>query len=585
MINLPSFRRPVAHTLASLIIGSAAFLLAGCIEPFDSPGAADASSADGASPDAGPLAADGASPDAGPVADASTSDGGLADAGAGPTVDAAVADASATDAASADSAAPDASTSDGGGPVPVVSLENRVCQEGDVGEHFCSIPFRLSTATNHDVVVFVELVAASTTATAGVDFRISSFGVTVAAGQTTGEIPLVILGDRIVEPTEVIAYRLVSVTGATMGTSAGSILIIDDDSPAPPATATSNPLPVGRGFHTATALADGRVVLIGGYVNGAIVSSIDVLEANGTGHAFANPLPEPRSKHSATLLADGRILVVGGATQGSTVPFASTVLIDPSSGNVTTGPAFTQVRYGSSTVALADGRVLVAGGFASVEGVACLASAEIFVPRSAGTVDRVVPAENAMPSAGNAMAAVRAADGSVFFLGGSCVNSRKIVRYVPGVGFRLEAASLRADRVAASASLLPDGRIFVAGGLDSTNRVVQASTEILNATSATTIDGPTLAEARYDHRVLSLTDGRVVLSGGTFLSSGVRTRSTVEVFDSSSNTMRTPFTFVEPRAYHAVVRFNDRVLHLGGYLIDSAGARSLASYEVTNFGP
>jgi hypothetical protein len=75
----------------------------------------------------------------------------------------------------------------------------------------------------------------------------------------------------------------------------------------------------------------------------------------------------------------------------------------------------------------------------------------------------------------------------------------------------------------------------------------------------------------------------VVLSGGSFFAGGLEPRATVEVFDPAMNTVRTAFTLRQPRAEHAIARLGNRVLHLGGYVIDGGGARSLANYEVTTF--
>ena len=562
------FTLSVAQALAAIVAATPAFFLSACVDPIETTGTTtvDAGSGDAGSVDAA-------------TADAATSDAAASDAA--PDSSVVWADAATTDGGtgSDDAAAPDA-----GPALPSVNVENRVCQEGDIGEHFCSIPIHLSAPSPVDVVVFVELDRAASTATENLDYRMSSFGITIAAGQTTGEIPVSILGDRTVEPDETVWYRISRATGATIGTSRGSILIVNDDATVPPAPSTLTSMYLGRGFHTATALADGRVILVGGYINGAISTSIGVIEADGTSHAFPAELPTPRSRHSATLLADGRILVVGGSTQGTSVPLATTVFVNPASGTVTPGPALSAVRYLHSAVALADGRVLLAGGSTSVAGGPSLGSAEIF-STSAG-VDTITATENNLPTANDSMVSVRAADGSVFLLGGVGAGSRTIVRYVPGVGFRRESASLHANRVTGTATVLPDGRIFVAGGMDTTANVVLTTTELLDPSSATTIDGPTLAEARYDLQAVSLSDGRVVLSGGTFLNPGPRPRSTVEVFDPATLAMRTAFTFAEPRAYHAVVRFGNRLLHIGGYGVDAGGlSRSQASYEVTDFGP
>jgi hypothetical protein len=181
------------------------------------------------------------------------------------------------------------------------------------------------------------------------------------------------------------------------------------------------------------------------------------------------------------------------------------------------------------------------------------------------------------------MAAAKRGDGSVVFLGGACSDPLKVVRYVPGVGFRRDGFNLRSPRVSATASTLPDGRVLLAGGMNTgTNTVVQR-TEIVDVVGLISIDGPSLAEPRFAHRAETLADGRVVLSGGSFFSGGLRALATVEVFDPATSTMRTAFTLREPRAEHAVVRLGYRVLHIGGYVSDTSGARSLASYEVTSF--
>ncbi len=515
-----------------------------------------------------------------PLEDAARTPG--ADGGA--AVDAADAGAS-TDAASTDGAVVDAGAGDGGrdaAPPPVtVRVENRVCPEGDLGESYCSIPVRLSAATDRDVLVTVELDAARTTATRGVDFRMSSFGITIPAGEVRGEIPVIFLGDREVETDELVAYRITSVRGATEDISSGYVTLLNDDAVPPPPSAS--PLTRGRGFHTATALSDGRVVLVGGLVDGVTTSSIDVINVDGTVAAFRSSLAAPRMRHTATLLNDGRILVVGGVSTASQTPYAQTELIDPALGTVTAGPSLNAGRLNHNAVRLDDGSVLVAGGVDSSAGGNCLATGERFVPRAGAVADRVLATENGLPAASDGMAATKRGDGSVVFLGGACSDPLKVVRYVPGVGFRRERFNLRSPRVAATASTLADGRVLVAGGMDTTTNTLVQRTEIVDVDALTATDGPALTEARFAHRAETLADGRVVLSGGMAYSGGLRALATVEVFDPTTATLRTAFTLREPRAEHAIVRLGYRVLHIGGYVNDAGGARSLASYEVTSF--
>jgi hypothetical protein len=216
-----------------------------------------------------------------------------------------------------------------------------------------------------------------------------------------------------------------------------------------------------------------------------------------------------------------------------------------------------------------------------VEGAAggrCFASAERFIPGGAGTPDRVVATENALPVGSDSMAAARVADGSVLFLGGACSDPIKVVRYVPGVGFRREPTNLLAPRVSATASALPDGRVLLAGGMNTTSNVVLTATEFVNATTAAVSAGPSLAEPRFSHRAELLADGRVVLSGGSFLGPDLRARATVEVFEPATGAFRTAFTLASARSEHATARVGTRVFHIGGALASSGG-----TYEVTDF--
>src|SRR5207247_2277436 len=69
----------------------------------------------------------------------------------------------------------------------------------------------------------------------------------------------------------------------------------------------------------------------------------------------------PRANHTATRLADGRVLVVGGST--SSAILASAEIYDPASGTWTATNRMSRGRVGHTATGLADGRVLVAGGF------------------------------------------------------------------------------------------------------------------------------------------------------------------------------------------------------------------------------
>ncbi len=125
-----------------------------------------------------------------------------------------------------------------------------------------------------------------------------------------------------------------------------------------------------RYLHTATKLADGRVLVVGGRgIDGTVeLASVELYDPKKNKWAVAKPLPAGRSGHTATLLADGRVLVVGGTTheagaEGSRfVALASVELYDPKAGTWKAGAPMAQARNWHTATLLDDGRVLVTGG-------------------------------------------------------------------------------------------------------------------------------------------------------------------------------------------------------------------------------
>src|SRR5262249_26385677 len=149
----------------------------------------------------------------------------------------------------------------------------------------------------------------------------------------------------------------------------------------------SNPLSL-RTDHTATLLSDGRVLIIGGVDSSGSISSTE----------FYNPysVPAPsfsagpallraRSGHTATVLADGKILIVGGEATGSAEIFdPATQTFSMVSGRLNTP------RQLHSAALLNDSRVLIVGGVVGANTV--LTSAEIYDPQS----QSFTPANGAM---------------------------------------------------------------------------------------------------------------------------------------------------------------------------------------------
>jgi hypothetical protein len=116
--------------------------------------------------------------------------------------------------------------------------------------------------------------------------------------------------------------------------------------------------------HTATRLADGRVLIAGG-----VGSRFEEVYDPAAG-AFrpVGALATARTGHSATLLPDGRVLIAGGghvADPGGPRPVAqpvlSTEIFDPASGQFTPGPAASIARLGHSAALLPEAVWIVGG--------------------------------------------------------------------------------------------------------------------------------------------------------------------------------------------------------------------------------
>ncbi len=127
------------------------------------------------------------------------------------------------------------------------------------------------------------------------------------------------------------------------------------------------------------------------------------------------PLAEGRSGHSATRLADGTVLVIGGGTQFWTVLPLTAELWDPVSETFRPAGSLLVGRHGHSATLLPDGRILVAGGYATPSGDAdvILASAEVWDSRTE-TFNTTGPLALARANPGAALLP----DGRVLIFGG-----------------------------------------------------------------------------------------------------------------------------------------------------------------------
>jgi hypothetical protein len=135
-----------------------------------------------------------------------------------------------------------------------------------------------------------------------------------------------------------------------------------------PATGTfskTGPMKVGRWLHSATLLADGRVLILGGRSpKDSVYTSAELYDPRSGRFSLAGSMGGGRQQHTATLLGDGRVLITGGYwSDGQNWRVeSSTEMYDPATGNFSPVGSMGPRRQGHGATLLSDGRVLIAGG-------------------------------------------------------------------------------------------------------------------------------------------------------------------------------------------------------------------------------
>jgi hypothetical protein len=268
--------------------------------------------------------------------------------------------------------------------------------------------------------------------------------------------------------------------------------------------------------HAVAALDGGRFLVTGGApaVRGVAdgIASEGLTEHRADG-ALAGP-PRllgggPRAFHSATVLADGRVLLAGGCAEleagrcSAGRALDSTVLIDPTSGTATTGPRLLRARWGHTAVRRGDGAVLLVGG--AGEGGGAL-PVELVDPDEARGSDLLVGGTTAARTPSGALMVVDAGD--------PVAGGRARLRALGADGTARELGSLSTALAGARAAALDDGSVLVSGD-EAPGR--PAESVVLDAGGAVTAR---LLVGRSGHALTALADGTVLVTGGLSTAGG-----------------------------------------------------------------
>src|SRR6478672_1472201 len=183
---------------------------------------------------------------------------------------------------------------------------------------------------------------------------------------------------------------------------------------------------------------------------------------------------------------------------------------------------------------------------------------------------------NAMTDARSGASAALLPDGRVFIAGGSNANGPTASADLFGTdGVFSAAAAMHSPRTNHTATVLGDGRVLITGGATSGGGVTN-SAEIYDPGSDSWSVAGTMVDARAGHTASSLGDGRVLLAGGH--DSAGNAISSLEIFDPASGAFTSAGAMTSPRMNHAAATLSDgRVLLVGG---TAEGTSALGTVDI-----
>jgi len=220
----------------------------------------------------------------------------------------------------------------------------------------------------------------------------------------------------------------------------------------------------------------------------------------------------PRSGHTGTLLPDGKVLVAGGETVLHESPIASAELYDPFTRQWTmTGP-MRSARVSHTATLLPNGKVLVAGGYGDTAS-GTLGTAELYDPATGFWVDT-----GSMIAARDCHTATLLPNGKVLVAGGygpdgvgGCGSLTSAELYDPENGTWASTGSLHAGRFYHTATLLPNGKVLIAAGVDF---LEVSSAELYDPADGTWTETGALPAAPGVGAAVLLPTGKVLVAKG-----------------------------------------------------------------------
>jgi hypothetical protein len=317
-------------------------------------------------------------------------------------------------------------------------------------------------------------------------------------------------------------------------------------------------------------------------VHGVATAGCELFDPKANRWIRAGNMIRARAAHAATLLADGNVLVTGGWTGLSIFPIevlASAEVYHPATNSWTPVGAMHAPRELHSSIRLGDGRVLVVGGTNVAPGsplpAAELEQAELYDPHG----DSWSFAGTGLPSLGE-QAATLMPDGRVLVTGGSTNTGFATTGaelFDPGTNrWRPTTWPMATPRYGHTATLLPDGKVLLVGGYTTQQQqvsggVIYPVSELLTTSEMFDLRGNTGVRVgysiipRFEHSATLLSNGMVLVVGSAYASN-----ADSQIFDPKNTEQWASTGLKMDRYLHTATKLADgRVLIAGGYGVGS----------------